>query len=103
MYRAHNYFAGGLKAVTTPVKGFDIRLEAYLFQPVLSILKTPAGKATYSSPFLYRYFSGVAAVVYNTAVGPLSLSVNYYDNYKTNPFSVFFHFGYIIFNKKSID
>jgi NTE family protein len=103
VFRAHNYFAGGLKAITTPVRGFDIRLEAYLFQPVLSILKTNNNKAEYSSPFLYRYFTGMAAIVYNTAVGPLSLGVNYYDNYKKNPFSVFFHFGYIIFNKKSID
>ena len=101
-FRAHNYFAGGLKAITTPVKSLDIRLEAYLFQPVLSILKTNEGKAEYSSPFLYRHFTGMAAVVYNTAVGPLSLGINYYDQNK-NPLSFFFHFGYIIFNKKSID
>ncbi|MCW3075504.1 MAG: hypothetical protein JWO32_113, partial [Bacteroidetes bacterium] len=35
-YRAHNYFAGGLKAITTPFRGLDIRVEAYIFQPVLS-------------------------------------------------------------------
>jgi NTE family protein len=101
-YRAHNYFAGGLKAITTPVRGLDIRLEAYLYQPVLSILKTPNNTARYSSPFLYRYFSGMAAAVYNTAVGPVSIGVNYYDQ-KDYPFSFFFHFGYIIFNKRSID
>ncbi len=103
VFRAHNYFAGGLKAITTPVRGFDIRVEAYLFQPVRNILKTNDNKATYSSPFLYRYFTGMAALVYNTAVGPLSIGINYYDNYKQTPLSVFFHFGYIIFNKKSID
>lgn len=101
-YRAHNYFAGGLKAITTPARGLDIRLEAYLYQPVLSILKTSSNTARYSSPFLYRYFSGMAAAVYNTAVGPVSVGVNYYDQ-KDYPFSFFFHFGYIIFNKRSID
>jgi NTE family protein len=101
-FRAHNYFAGGLKAITTPVKGFDIRLEAYVFQPVLSILQDKNGKAVYSSPFLYRHVIGMAAMVYNTAVGPISFGVNYYDQYQ-NPLSFFFHFGYIIFNRKSID
>ena len=101
-FRAHNYFAGGLKAITTPVRRLDIRFEAYLFQPVLSILKSNDNKAKYSSPFLYRHFTGMAAAVYNTAVGPISIGVNYYDQYEY-PFTFFFHFGYIIFNRKSID
>lgn len=101
-FRAHNYFAAGLKAITTPVRGLDIRVEAYIFQPVFSILKTPENTAKYSTPFLYRHFTGMAAAVYNTAIGPISLGVNYYDQ-KEYPFSVFFHFGYIIFNRKSID
>ena len=43
-YRAHNYFAGGLKAITSPTKSFDIRFEAYIFQPYLSIRENK-GKA----------------------------------------------------------
>jgi NTE family protein len=101
-FRAHNYFAGGLKAITTPVKGLDIRLEAYIFQPVFAILEDKNGKAVYSSPFLYRHVIGMATAVYNTAVGPVSFGVNYYDQYQ-NSLSFFFHFGYIIFNRKSID
>lgn len=101
-FRAHNYFAGGLKLVTTPTKGFDIRLEAYVFQPVQSILSDQNHKAVYSSPFLYRPVIGMASLVYNTAVGPLSIGVNYYDKFQ-NPVTFFFHFGYIIFNRKSID
>lgn len=101
-FRAHNYFAGGIKAITTPVRGLDIRVEAYLFQPVLSILKETDGTAKYSTPFLYRHYTGMVAAVYNTAVGPISIGVNYYDQYQ-NPLSFFFHFGYILFNKKSIE
>jgi NTE family protein len=100
-YRAHNYLAGGIKAITTPFKVLDIRFEAYVFQPVRSI-KDNAGKPEYSSLFLYRYFSGLATAVYNSPIGPLSLGINYYDQYE-NPFSFFFHIGYIIFNRKSID
>ena len=101
-FRAHNYFAGGIKAITTPMKGLDFRLEAYLFQPVQSIIETSTGKAAYSTPLLYRPFIGMAAATYNTAVGPISIGVNYYDKFE-NPFTFFFHFGYIIFNRKSID
>jgi len=103
-YRAHSYFAGGLKAITSPAKSFDIRLEAYIFQPYQSIRPDPnsPGKAQYSPALLYRYFSGMAAFVYNSAVGPVSIGVNYYDQNKYN-FSPFFHIGYIIYNRKSID
>jgi NTE family protein len=101
-YRAHNYLAGGIKAITSPAKSLDIRIEAYIFQPYQSIRENIYGKAEYSLPFLYRYFSGVAALVYNSAIGPVSFGVNYYDQ-NVNSFSPFFHVGYIIFNRKSID
>ncbi|MBL7933849.1 MAG: patatin-like phospholipase family protein [Bacteroidia bacterium] len=101
-YRAHNYVAGGLKAITSPARSFDIRIEGYVFQPYQSILENSSGKAYYSTPFLYRYFSGMAALVYNSAIGPISIGVNYYDQ-SNNSFSPFFHIGYIIFNRKSID
>ncbi len=101
-YRAHQYLSGGLKAIATPYKNLDIRFEAYFFQPVLSILKTVNGKAAYSTPFLYHHFLGMGALVYHTPIGPLSIGVNYYDK-NENSFSFFFHFGYTIYNKKSID
>jgi NTE family protein len=110
-FRAHKYMAGGIKFITTPIKSLDLRLEGYLFQPVQSILKNPAGDAVYSSPFLYRHFIGMGALVYNSPIGPISAGVNYYGpnypnyvtTYNRNPLSFFFHIGYIIFNRKSID
>ena len=101
-YRAHQYLAGGLKAIATPYKNFDLRFEGYFYQPVYSILKTADGKANYSAPFLYNHFLGMAAFVYHSPVGPLSIGVNYYDKTDNN-FSFFFHIGYTIYNKKSID
>jgi NTE family protein len=101
-YRAHQYMAGGLKTILTPYKNLDVRFEGYLFQPVYSIIKDAYGKANYSSAFLYRHFLGMGAVVYHTPIGPISVGVNYYDK-NENSFSFFFHFGYTIYNKKSID
>jgi NTE family protein len=101
-YRAHVYAAGGIKLITTPLKNFDIRLEAYYMAPFQSIIKDGSGNAQYSTPFLYNHVIAMAAAVYNTPLGPFAFSVNYYDKYQ-NPVSLFLHFGYIIFNKKSID
>ncbi len=101
-YRAHNYAAVGVKAITTPVKNLDFRFEAYLMQPFNSILEDASGNAKYSLPFLYRHVVGMATAVYTTPLGPLAVGVNYYDK-NINPVSVFVHFGYLIFNKKSID
>jgi NTE family protein len=101
-YRAHVYAAGGIKLITTPLKNFDIRLEAYYMAPFQSIIKDPSGNAKYSQPFLYNHVIAMATAVYNTPLGPFAFGVNYYDKYQ-NPFSLFLHFGYIIFNKKSID
>ncbi len=101
-YRAHVYAAGGIKLITTPLKNFDIRLEAYYMAPFQSIIKDNSGNAQYSTPFLYNHVIAMATAVYNTPLGPFAFGVNYYDKYQ-NPFSLFLHFGYIIFNKKSID
>lgn len=101
-YRSHNYFAGGVKAITSPAKGLDIRLEAYIFQPYQAIRENSEGKAEYAAPLLYRYFSGTATLVYNSAIGPISFGVNYYDQ-NQYVFSPFFHIGYIIYNRRSIE
>jgi len=101
-YRAHQYVAGGLKLIATPYKNFDLRFEGYLYQPIYSIIKTSYGTAEYSTAFLYRHFLGMGAFIYHSPIGPLSIGVNYYDK-NDNSFSFFFHFGYTIYNKKSID
>ena len=101
-YRAHQYMAGGLKLIASPYKNFDIRFEGYLFQPVYSIVKKADNKADYSTAFLYHHFLGMGAFVYHSPIGPLSIGINYYDK-NENSFSFFFHFGYMIYNKKSID
>lgn len=101
-YRAFQYAAGGLKAIATPYKNFDIRFEAYVYQPIFSIVKKADDTAELSTPLLYRHILGMGALIYHSPIGPLSIGVNYYDK-NDNSFSFFFHFGYTIYNKKSID
>ena len=109
-FRAYKYMAGGGKMIFNPIKKLDIRIEAYVFQPYQAIQNnvTVVGNQTIISPpslgkaFADRYFIGMAALVYHTVLGPLSLSVNYYHG-EVQPFTFLAHFGYTIFNKKSIE
>lgn len=101
-YRAHKYLAGGVKLVVNIRKTVEFRTEFYIFQPYESILKQPDLTASYGIPFDRQHYLGSAGLVWHTPVGPMSLSLNYYDKEK-NPFSILFHFGYIIFNKRALD
>jgi NTE family protein len=101
-YRAFNYVATGLKNIITIRKNIDIRLEGYVFQPYREIEANPLLAANKGDPFAKRYFILSAASIYHSMVGPVSLSVNYYDK-RENPFSILFHVGYIIFNKKALN
>jgi len=98
-FRAHTYASFGLKNIITIKNRFDLRMEAYVYQPYQEI--DPLTNK-YSTPFLRRYFIGTAALVGHTPIGPISLSVNYYHE-EAEPFTFLFHFGYIIFNNKSTD
>ena len=101
-YRTHKYLAGGLKFVVNIRKNIELRAEGYIFQPYQALVKTADLQAAYGFPFALQHYIGSGAVVLNTLLGPISLSVNYYDHEK-NPFSILFHFGYTIFNKRALE
>lgn len=101
-YRAYQYVAGGLKFIVNIRKNIELRGEGYIFQPYQTLIKNADFKTDFSQPFAFQHYIATGALVWNTPVGPMSLSVNYYDQEK-NPFSILFHFGYIMFNKQAIE
>ncbi|MFY9308342.1 MAG: patatin-like phospholipase family protein [Bacteroidia bacterium] len=101
-YRANQYAAGGIKFVVNFRKNIELRAEGYIFQPFQAINKTDDLKAVYGPTLFTQHYIGMGAIVWNTPVGPMSFSVNYYDQVK-NPFSILFHFGYVMFNKRSLE
>ena len=107
-YRAFNYVAGGPKLITNFKSIFDLRLEAYIFLPYQAIEEAKNYTATLTGPFAVKRYIATAALVYHSPIGPMSVSLNYFDNTDniTNPiasFSIFFHVGFILFNEKSIN
>ncbi len=101
-YRTHKYLAGGIKFIQNLPKNLEFRVEAYLFQPYQMLIPNAVYKTDYGKPFAIQHYIGTGALVWQSPVGPMSISVNYYDKTK-NPFSILFHFGYILFNKRALD
>jgi NTE family protein len=101
-YRAHNYTSFGLKNVINIFSSLDLRIEGYVFQAYQSILKNETMHAYYSNIFSLRSFIASAGLIYQTPIGPLGLNFNYYSAAE-KPYSVLFSFGYILFNKRSLE
>jgi NTE family protein len=48
------------------------------------------------------YLAGMANLVLHSTVGPISLSVNYYDD-PNRQLAVLLHVGFLLFNKTSLE
>ncbi|MBK6524705.1 MAG: hypothetical protein IPG07_03600 [Crocinitomicaceae bacterium] len=101
-FRANQYFAGGLLNVFTIKDLVDLRIEAYLFQPISRIIDVN-GKAEYGNYFESRFGIASISLIYHSIIGPLRATVNYFDSQtQLNPLSFQVSFGYIIFNRNAL-
>ena len=101
-YRATNFIGMGLKSVVSFKSNLELRLEGYIFQPFQEIIQNDQLQARYNNAFQARSLLATISGIYNSPVGPISLSLNYYEK-RDKPLSVLFHFGYIIFNRRALD
>jgi NTE family protein len=101
-FRAFNYFAGGIRNVFSINKRIDIRLEGYLFKPAEYLMQGSHQEVVKTSNLDKLFFVSTVGAVLHSPIGPVSLSVNYYDD-KENQFGVLLHVGYLLFNKHNID
>ena len=101
-FRSFNYLAGGVRNVFRLRKSLDFRLEGYLFKP-LETIKEGTGQST---DLVYNlsdiYFAATAGLVLHSSIGPISLSLNYYDD-DENQLGILLHFGFLLFNKTSLE
>lgn len=102
-YRAYNYAAAGFMNVFNIQKNLDFRISGYIMQPYRAIVKDEESQdAVYTDKFETRSFMGSASLVFHSPVGPVSLSLNFYDR-THDQFSFVFNFGYLIFNESVLD
>jgi NTE family protein len=101
-FRAHTYFGVGVKNIYQLSKNMQFRMEGYLFQPHQEILENKSNEAYYGKVWDQGHFIYSTSLVYKTPIGPIALNANYYQKFE-NHWSFLFHFGYLIFNKKSLE
>lgn len=101
-FRANNYGAFGLKNVIQLYKNLDLRAEAYIFQPARVFKLRGLQGISFGELFADRHYALSTGLVYNTLAGPISLSVNHYDEDR-NKFGIMFHMGFLIYNKRSFE
>jgi NTE family protein len=98
-YRPQGYLGFGMRNVLTISKNMDIRAEGFLMAPFREITSNSMQEAVFSAPFPSLYYVLSGSFVYNTPIGPLSASLNYYDT--DTPVSFFINIGFIIFNRSA--
>jgi NTE family protein len=101
-FRAFNYVAGGWRNVFTLRKSLDFRAEAYAFKPLAEITNGANQRAELNEDITKIYLAGMAGFVMHTTIGPVSLSLNYYDD-KNRQWGVLLHAGFLLFNKTSME
>jgi NTE family protein len=101
-FRSFNYAAGGVRNVYSIRNKLDVRLEAYLFKPFDYLQESPGQEAIITNDIKSLFFAGTAGFMYHAPIGPISLSLNYYDD-KENQLGVLLHMGFLLFNKHSLE
>lgn len=100
-HASHDYIAGGVKTIFSIRPSLDLRLEGFVFQPYTEILANEFNLSYYdiNNAWSSRYYIASGSLVYNSPLGPISLSGNYYEA-RENKWSFLFNFGYLIYNKR---
>lgn len=101
-FRSDSYLAFGIMPNILFTPRVYLRGEAYMFMPFYEIQKSDNYYVKYGELFKKRFIMSSLSMVYQTVVGPLSLSVNYYDKENTKFYFVA-NFGFVLFNRRSIE
>ncbi len=102
-FYSFNYGAVGLRNVFSIKRNLDFRLEGYLFKPFQEIKQQADSQdPVFQEDWEKVYFSASSALVFHSPVGPIALSLNYYDD-PQHRWGVLLHIGYTIFNKRSLE
>ncbi len=101
-FRTYNYAALGARLLYSFHKNIHLRLEGFVFFPFQQIEEQPDLSAELGGLFEDQYYIASSSLVYQSPVGPVSLSMNFYDR-EVDRFSFIVNIGYILFNKRALN
>ncbi|MBK8498156.1 MAG: patatin-like phospholipase family protein [Flavobacteriales bacterium] len=100
-FRAPKYLAGGIRSIVAVARNrFDLRLEAYVFQPYEPIVRGDGNEGITAPAFTERFYIGSGSLIYQSPVGPVWFNLSYFDQQR-EPWAWSLNFGYILFNQKA--
>lgn len=99
-YRANQYLAAGGKMIYHLTDNTHLRSEIYGFFPIQKFVMGENNTVTFNDRiFTQAHLMGLAAIVVQTQLGPLSIEMNYYDKPGQKWFFSL-NMGYMLFNKR---
>lgn len=101
-YRAPVYAGLMVTPVFKFTKTFFLQLSGGYFQPYRSLVQQASGSYEYSDPFPRGGFIGNAALVWQSPIGPVSLSCAYYEKADKSKFYPSFNIGFLIFREHGL-
>lgn len=101
-FRSFNYLAAGIRNIFTLRSKLDLRLEAYIYKPLEYLAEDENQEVTEQPDLTDVYLAATVGLVHHSPIGPISLSVNYYDD-NENQLGVLLHVGFLLFNKHSME
>ena len=102
-YRASQYLAGGVRTIMAVAKNkFDLRLEAYVFQPYEAIVRGDLDQATEGTAISDRHYIGSGSLIYQSPIGPIWFNTSYIEGLD-KPWAVSLNFGYVIFAQRALE
>lgn len=100
-YRSPQFIGLGFNAIFTIKRKFDIRFDGYYYQPFIRLDVDANGNQSYSKPFKGDVLMGSASLIYNSFIGPLRVTTNFFPN-QDQPVTFQMSLGYILFNERAI-
>jgi len=102
-FRAFSYAAAGLRQIfIIRPNTLDFRLSGAVFKPWQILREGPRQEVILNQDNKALFLAASVGPVYHSPLGPVSLSVNYYDDQR-NRLGVLLHVGFLLFNRHSID
>ncbi len=100
--RSDKYLAIGLIPNIRIFKEIYLRVEGYAYQPIKELLLNNKPTEISSTALKSIRLLGAVSIIAHTPVGPLSISLNYYPK-ENKEYYIVFNYGFILFNKKSLE
>ena len=101
-FRAFNYVAFGVRNIFTIKNRLDFRLKGYAFKSFEHIIENSNQDAVVQTELTQLSLAATGSVVLHSPVGPVALSVNYYDDAE-NKVGVLLHVGFLLFKNHILE